>query len=77
MQAHWDVLPFEEFSLRVPRRDLARLPLILDTISDSELARLRAGMAKYHRWGRLGWGWGSECGSSGALLRRASWHLLW
>ncbi len=43
------VVPFEEFAVRVPNRDLPHLVALLRAIPAHERARLRLGMAKWHR----------------------------
>ncbi len=40
-QALWDVLPYEEFSLRVPRSELHRIVDILDDVTPQQLEQLQ------------------------------------
>lgn len=44
-----DILPYEQFSIRLSNADIPRLPAILRTVSDEQYARLLAGVEKYHR----------------------------
>ncbi|KAG2495916.1 hypothetical protein HYH03_006153 [Edaphochlamys debaryana] len=48
-QALWDVLPYEDFSIRISRSELHDIVNILDDVKPAELERLRAGVAKWHR----------------------------
>ncbi|GIL91001.1 hypothetical protein Vretimale_17051 [Volvox reticuliferus] len=45
----WDVLPYDEFSVRISRRNLHRLPQILDAITSEQLATLQKGLTRWHR----------------------------
>ncbi|KAG2488196.1 hypothetical protein HYH03_013190 [Edaphochlamys debaryana] len=46
-QALWDVLPYEEFSIRIPRADLHRIVEILDLVTPEQLIKLQEGVAKW------------------------------
>ncbi|GIL81236.1 hypothetical protein Vretimale_1194 [Volvox reticuliferus] len=48
-QPLWDVVPFEEFSLRLSRTDVTDLVEHLDDVTPEQLARLQAGVEKHHR----------------------------
>ncbi|GFR40151.1 hypothetical protein Agub_g707, partial [Astrephomene gubernaculifera] len=48
-QPFWDVVPFEDFSLRISRHDLHQLVDLLDMITPQQLERLQAGVENYHR----------------------------
>lgn len=50
-QASEDVLPYHEFSIRVPRADIPFLNLTLAAVTDAEYERLYAGLRKYYRRG--------------------------
>ncbi|KAL4519102.1 hypothetical protein Ndes2526A_g00206 [Nannochloris sp. 'desiccata'] len=52
-QPYEDILPYEEFSIRLNNEDIPRLPSILRSISPQQLAALQAGVAKY--WPALIW----------------------
>ncbi|PNW87478.1 hypothetical protein CHLRE_02g144100v5 [Chlamydomonas reinhardtii] len=72
-QAHWDILPFEEFSIRIGRNELHQLVDILDDVSPQQLDSLQAGIERYHRaffwdahWGGLAYNYTVQ-----ALKRRA------
>ncbi|PNW87479.1 hypothetical protein CHLRE_02g144050v5 [Chlamydomonas reinhardtii] len=76
-QAHWDVVPFPEFSIRVGRHDLHRLVELLDDVAPQELEELQAGIERYHRaffwdaqWGGLAYNYTIQ-----ALKQRA--HSMW
>jgi len=47
-QPYEDVLPYEDFSIRVAKRELPHLIDILRAVSPEELHRLRRGMSKYY-----------------------------
>ena len=54
-----DLLPYEEFSLRVRRADLAGLPALLEAVRPEQLAALQRGVERHHRaflWGAPGEG---------------------
>ncbi|KAG2485163.1 hypothetical protein HYH03_016053 [Edaphochlamys debaryana] len=72
-QALWDVLPYEDFSIRISRSELHDIVDILDDVTSEELDRLRAGVEKWHRaffwfaeWGGLAYNY-----TVTALKRRA------
>ena len=44
-----DVLPYHEFSLRLPQSDIPRLDDILRSVSAGELLALQAGVKRFHR----------------------------
>ncbi len=44
-----DVLPYEEFSLRLAKKDIVHLVDILRGMSVEDEARLRLGMAKWYK----------------------------
>jgi hypothetical protein len=44
-----DVLPYEEFSLRLSKSDIPHLADILRGVTEEEQARLRLGMAKWYQ----------------------------
>ena len=46
-QPYEDILPYEEFSIRLNNDDIPMLPSILRSISPQQLAALQAGVAKY------------------------------
>jgi hypothetical protein len=49
-----DVLPYHEFSIRLPQADIGRLDAILRAVTPSELRLLQAGVRRFHRafvWG--------------------------
>ncbi|KAG2493501.1 hypothetical protein HYH03_008317 [Edaphochlamys debaryana] len=46
-QALWDVLPYDDFSIRMSRHDLHRIVEILDLVTPEELLRLQEGVAKW------------------------------
>ncbi|KXZ50301.1 hypothetical protein GPECTOR_17g940 [Gonium pectorale] len=48
-QPLWDVLPFEEFSLRLGRTEVANLVELLDAVTPQQLEALQVGLEKYHR----------------------------
>lgn len=48
-QAFEELLPYDEFSVRVRLADVPRLLEILRSFDEHDLARLRLGMAKYYR----------------------------
>ncbi|KAG2454703.1 hypothetical protein HYH02_000540 [Chlamydomonas schloesseri] len=48
-QPLWDVVPYEEFAVVVPRAQLHRLPQLLDAVTPEQLARLQAGLVTWHR----------------------------
>ncbi|GFR49821.1 hypothetical protein Agub_g11761 [Astrephomene gubernaculifera] len=48
-QALWDVVPFEDFSIRISRHDLHMLVELLDMVTPQQLERLQAGLEKHHR----------------------------
>ncbi|GIL58398.1 hypothetical protein Vafri_13533, partial [Volvox africanus] len=48
-QPLWDVVPFEEFSLRFSRTDVTDLVEHLDDVTPVQLATLQAGVEKHHR----------------------------
>ncbi|GFR49822.1 hypothetical protein Agub_g11762 [Astrephomene gubernaculifera] len=48
-QALWDVVPFEDFSIRISRHDLHLLVELLDMVTPQQLERLQAGVERYHR----------------------------
>ncbi|KAG2493459.1 hypothetical protein HYH03_008276 [Edaphochlamys debaryana] len=48
-QPLWDVLPYEEFSLRVSRQDLHKIVDIVDAVTPEQLARLQTGVDRWHR----------------------------
>ncbi|KAG2488194.1 hypothetical protein HYH03_013188 [Edaphochlamys debaryana] len=47
-QALWDVLPYEEFSIRISRTDLHRIVEILDLVTPEQLIKLQEGVAKWN-----------------------------
>ncbi|KAG2485167.1 hypothetical protein HYH03_016057 [Edaphochlamys debaryana] len=72
-QALWDVLPYEEFSIRISRAELHDLVNILDDVTPEQLKKLQAGVDKWHRafywdkeWGGLAYNY-----TITALKRRA------
>jgi hypothetical protein len=44
-----DVLPYHEFSLRLPQADIARLDDILRSVTPVELAALQRGVRRFHK----------------------------
>jgi len=52
-QPYEEVLPYEEFSIRLDNEDIPRLPSILRSISPQQLAALQVGVAKY--WPAMIW----------------------
>ncbi|KAG2488191.1 hypothetical protein HYH03_013185 [Edaphochlamys debaryana] len=46
-QAFWDVLPYEEFAIRISRPDLHRIVEILDLVTPEDLVQLQDGVAKW------------------------------
>lgn len=42
-QAHWDVVPFEEFSIRLRRADLPNIVDIIEAVTPEQFARLQVG----------------------------------
>ncbi|KAG2485165.1 hypothetical protein HYH03_016055 [Edaphochlamys debaryana] len=59
-QALWDVLPYEDFSVRISRANLHKIVEILDDIRPEQLKKLQEGVDKWHRafywdtkWGGL------------------------
>ncbi|KAG2486339.1 hypothetical protein HYH03_015043 [Edaphochlamys debaryana] len=68
-----DTMPYEEFAVRLPLRDVPRLVEILRSYSDDALAGMRMAMAKYYRafiWQRRHRGLAYEF-TLAALQRRA------
>ncbi|KAG2488215.1 hypothetical protein HYH03_013209 [Edaphochlamys debaryana] len=47
-QAFWDVIPYEEFSIRIPRANLHRIVELLDLVTPEQLIKLQEGVAKWH-----------------------------
>ncbi|KAG2499622.1 hypothetical protein HYH03_002561 [Edaphochlamys debaryana] len=45
----WDVLPYEEFSVRISRHNLHRLLDLLEAITPDQLATLQDGLARHYR----------------------------
>ncbi|PNW87153.1 hypothetical protein CHLRE_02g111150v5 [Chlamydomonas reinhardtii] len=45
----WDVLPYEQFSIRVSRHNMYRLLDYLESITPQQLARLQDGVAQWHK----------------------------
>ncbi|KAG2491281.1 hypothetical protein HYH03_010287 [Edaphochlamys debaryana] len=71
-----DTMPYEEFSVRLPLRDVPRLVDVLRSYSDDELARMRLAMAKYYRafiWYREDDGMAYEW--TLAALQQRAYHL--
>ncbi|PNW85856.1 hypothetical protein CHLRE_03g202550v5 [Chlamydomonas reinhardtii] len=76
-QAFEDFLPYEEFSVRLPLRDVPRLLELLRSYSPEQLAALRLGMAKYFRafiWNRDQGGEAFEWTLAGLQRRAANMH---
>ncbi|KAG2485164.1 hypothetical protein HYH03_016054 [Edaphochlamys debaryana] len=48
-QALWDVLPYEEFSIRISRAELHGLVNILDDVTPEQLKKLQDGVTRWHR----------------------------
>lgn len=48
-QPLWDVVPYEEFSLRLPRSALHSIGRALDDVSPQQLAELQRGVDRWHR----------------------------
>ena len=70
LQPLWDVLPFEEFSIRISRHDFHQLVEILDDVTPEQLAMLQAGVDRWHRYVAACRGWvigRAPFGSSGAV----------
>ena len=44
-----DIMPYEQFSIRLSNADIPNLPAILRSVSDAQYAALLAGVKKYHR----------------------------
>lgn len=76
-----DILPYEKFSLRVPKSQIPNIVKLLRAVSDEEQARLRLGMAEYWPW----FVWGKNAGGrayEGVLQslgqkQRAQKTLMW
>ncbi|KAG2436512.1 hypothetical protein HXX76_006810 [Chlamydomonas incerta] len=48
-QPLWDVVPYDEFAVVLPRAQLHRLPQLLEAVGPAQLAALQAGLARWHR----------------------------
>ncbi len=48
-QPLWDVVPYEEFSLRLPRSALHSIGRAIDDVSPQQLAELQRGVDRWHR----------------------------
>jgi hypothetical protein len=77
-QPYEEILPYEEFSIRLNNEDLPRLPSILRSITPEQLAALQAGVAKY--WPAFVWEEEGEPGGRAfeyalLALRRRHMHL--
>lgn len=59
-QPYQDLLPYQQFSIRLPKHRLPHIAEVLSSISDEEYIRLRQGVAKY--WRAFVWHpkWGGE-----------------
>ncbi len=71
-----DLLPYEEFSLRLPAADIPRIEAVLQAVSDQEWRRLHEGLAKWHRafvW-EPSYGWAYNLTIRSLKSRFASWQ---
>lgn len=59
-QPYQDLLPYDEFSVRIPKARLPHIAEVLASISDDEYRALRAGVAKH--WPAFVWhpSWGGQ-----------------
>lgn len=79
-QASEDVLPYEEFSIRVPRADIPFLNLTLAKVTDAEYEAYQAGMKKYYKY--FAWDESGTAGTGHAYdlviesLQRQLWKVL-
>jgi hypothetical protein len=48
-QPYHDLLPYQQFSVTLPRARLASISQVLNSITDAEYTRLRQGMQQYWR----------------------------
>eukprot|EP00775_Hariotina_reticulata_P004063 gene4063-4310_t len=76
-QPYQDLLPYHEFSIRLPKARLPHIAEVLEDISDRDYRRLRAGVAQY--WHAFVWhpSWGGQAYNytMQSLQRRAYDHL--
>ncbi|KAG2488197.1 hypothetical protein HYH03_013191 [Edaphochlamys debaryana] len=75
-QAFWDVIPYEEFSIRISRADLHRIVEILDVVTPEQLIKLQEGVAKW----RSAFHWIEDLGGMAynytvKALKRRALHL--
>ncbi|KAG2488216.1 hypothetical protein HYH03_013210 [Edaphochlamys debaryana] len=52
-QALWDVLPYEDFAIRISRADLHRIVEILDLVTPDQLIKLQVSMNMMSGWGTM------------------------
>jgi hypothetical protein len=71
-----DLLPYEQFSLRLPAADIPRIQQVLAAVSEAEWQRLHAGLARWHRafvW-EAGYGWAYNLTIRSLKGRHAAWR---
>jgi hypothetical protein len=48
-QPYEDLLPYDDFSVRLPAADIPHIRTVLEAVSEAEWSRLHTNLATYHR----------------------------